>query len=200
MISTSFIEGILLGLGAAVPLGAINILVMNTALRRYSAAVAIGVGAITSDITYLIVILFGFLHFVDNPNLTKAITIVGALFMVYLAWMVWKNRNEPIHAISTKKMSLWKYYIKGYILTLINPYSIVFWFSVSAYISSKELSVLATVAGLLLSTSSWVIFMPLVIHKTKHLISQQMATLFSIFSTIILIFFAIGMLWELLTF
>jgi len=63
MILTSFIEGILLGLGAAVPLGAINILVMNTALHRYSAAVAIGVGAITSDITYLIVILFGFLHF-----------------------------------------------------------------------------------------------------------------------------------------
>lgn len=200
MILTSFVEGVLLGLGAAVPLGAINILVMNTALRRYSAAVAIGVGAITSDITYLIVILFGFLHFVDNPNLTKAMTIVGALFMTYLAWMVWKNRNEPIHAISTKKMSLWKYYIKGYILTLINPYSIVFWFSVSAYISSKELNVLATVGGLLLSTSSWVIFMPLVIHKTKHLISQRMATLFSIFSTIILMFFAMGMFWKLLTF
>ena len=198
MILTSFVEGVLLGLGAAVPLGAINILVMNTALRRYSAAVAIGVGAITSDITYLIVILFGFLHFVDNPNLTKAMTIVGALFMTYLAWMVWKNRNEPIHAISTKKMSLWKYYIKGYILTLINPYSIVFWFSVSAYISSKELNVLATVGGLLLSTSSWVIFMPLVIHKTKHLISQRMATLFSIFSTIILMFFAMGMLWRLI--
>jgi len=198
VILTSFVEGVLLGLGAAVPLGAINILVMNTALRRYSAAVAIGVGAITSDITYLIVILFGFLHFVDNPNLTKAMTIVGALFMTYLAWMVWKNRNEPIHAISTKKMSLWKYYIKGYILTLINPYSIVFWFSVSAYISSKELNVLATVGGLLLSTSSWVIFMPLVIHKTKHLISQRMATLFSIFSTIILMFFAMGMLWRLI--
>ncbi len=197
MILTSFVEGVLLGLGAAVPLGAINVLVMNTALRRYSAAVAIGVGAITSDITYLIVILFGFLHFVDNPNLTKVMTVVGALFMVYLAWMVWKNRNEPIHAISTKKMSLWKYYIKGYILTLINPYSIVFWFSVSAYISSKELNVLATVGGLLLSTSSWVIFMPLVIHKTKHLISQRMATLFSIFSTIILMFFAIGMFWKL---
>ena len=198
MILTSFVEGVLLGLGAAVPLGAINILVMNTALRRYSAAVAIGVGAITSDITYLIVILFGFLHFVDNPNLTKAMTIVGALFMTYLAWMVWKNRNEPIHTVSTKKMSLWKYYIKGYILTLINPYSIVFWFSVSAYISSKELNVLATVGGLLLSTSSWVIFMPLVIHKTKHLISQRMATLFSIFSTIILMFFAMGMLWRLI--
>jgi L-lysine exporter family protein LysE/ArgO len=198
MILTSFIEGILLGLGAAVPLGAINILVMNTALRRYSAAVAIGVGAITSDITYLIVILFGFLHFVDNPNLTNAMTIVGALFMMYLALMVFKNRNEPIHAISTKKMSLWRYYIKGYMLTLINPYSIVFWFSVSAYISSKELNVLATVAGLLLSTSSWVTFMPLVIHKTKHLISQRMATLFSIFSTIILMFFAMGMFWKLI--
>jgi len=135
---------------------------------------------------------------VDNPNLTNAMTIIGALLMMYLALMVFKNRNEPIHAILTQKMSLWRYYIKGYILTLINPYSIVFWFSVSAYISSKELNILATVAGLLLSTSSWVTFMPLVIHKTKHLISQRMATLFSIFSTIILMFFAMGMFWKLI--
>ncbi len=197
MILTSFIEGFLLGLGAAVPLGAINVLIMNTALHRYSAAVTIGVGAITSDITYLMLILFGFLHFIANPTLINVMTTIGALFMIYLAWTIWRDRNEPIHTISTQKTSLWRYYINGYMLTVINPYSLIFWFSVSAYISSRELSILATIGGLLLSTSLWVTIMPLVIHKTKHLISQRIAKLFSIFSTIVLIFFAMGMFWRL---
>ena len=197
MIVTSFIEGFLLGLGAAVPIGAINVLVMNTALYRYSAAVAIGIGAIASDMTYLILILFGFLHFIQNLVLTKIITIIGAFFMIYLAWTIFKKRNEPIHVVPTQKISLWRFCLKGYFLTLTNPYSLIFWFSVSAYISAKELNAVTTIAGLLLSTSLWVTLMPLAIHKTKHLISQRMATLFSIFSTIILIFFAMGMFWKL---
>jgi L-lysine exporter family protein LysE/ArgO len=197
MILASFTEGFLLGLGAAVPLGAINILVMSTALHRYSAAVSIGVGAIVSDLTYLTLILFGFLHFVEHPVLIDVMTAVGALFMAYLAWTIWKNRNESIHAVSTQRASLWRQFLKGYFLTLTNPYSLIFWFSVSTYITAKELHAAATVAGLLLATSLWVTLMPLMIHKTKHLISQRMATIFSIVSALILLFFTAGMLWSL---
>jgi len=198
MILTSFTEGFLLGLGAAVPLGAINVLVMSTALHRYSAAVSIGAGAIVSDLTYLMLILFGFLHFVDHPVLIDVMTTIGALFMAYLALTIWKNRNEPIHAVSTQRASLWRHFLKGYFLTLTNPYSLIFWFSVSTYIAAKELHTIETVAGLLLATSLWVTLMPLMIHKTKHLISQRMATIFSTVSALILLFFSAGMLWTLI--
>ncbi len=198
MILTSFTEGFLLGLGAAVPLGPINVLIMSSALHRYGAAVAIGAGAITSDMTYLMLILFGFLHLVDHPTLLDIMGTVGTLFMGYLAWTVWKNRNVPIHAVSTQRATLWGHYLKGYLLTLINPYTLIFWFSVSTYITARELHTVATVAGLLLSTSLWVTLMPLVIHKTKHLISQRIARLFSTVSALILLFFAAGMLWSLI--
>ena len=188
----------MLGLGAAVPLGAINLLVMSTALHHYSAAVSIGAGAIVSDLTYLMLILFGFLHFVDHPVLIDVMTTVGALFMAYLAWTIWKNRNEPIHAVSTQRASLWRHFLKGYFLTLTNPYSLIFWFSVSTYIAAKELHAIETVAGLLLATSLWVTLMPLAIHKTKHLISQRMATIFSTVSALILLFFSAGMIWSLI--
>jgi len=198
MILTSFTEGFLLGLGAAVPLGAINLLVMSTALHRYSAAVSIGAGAIVSDLTYLMLILFGFLHFVDHPVLIDVMTIVGALFMAYLAWTIWKNRNEAIHTVSTQRASLWRHFLKGYFLTLTNPYSLIFWFSVSTYITAKELHAIETVSGLLVATSLWVTLMPLMIHKTKHLISQRMATIFSTVSALILLFFSAGMFWSLI--
>ena len=37
----SFLEGLVLGFGAAVPLGPINILIMNEAIKRYKNGVAI---------------------------------------------------------------------------------------------------------------------------------------------------------------
>ena len=198
MILASFTEGFLLGLGAAVPLGPINILVMSTALHRYSAAVSIGAGAIVSDLTYLTLILFGVVHFVDHPVLIDLMTAVGALFMAYLAWTIYKSRHTPIHAVPTQRASISRHFLKGYILTLATPYSLVFWFSVSTYITARELHAVATVAGLLLATSLWVTLMPLAIHKTKHLISQRMATIFSAASALILLFFAVGMLWSLI--
>jgi L-lysine exporter family protein LysE/ArgO len=170
---------------------------MSTALHRYAPAVAIGAGAIVSDLTYLMLILFGFFHLIDHPVLMAVMTAIGALFMAYLAWIIWKNRNEPIHSVSTQRASLWRHFLKGYFLTITNPYTLIFWFSVSTYITARELHTVATVAGLLLATSLWVTLMPLMIHKTKHLISQRTATLFSIVSSLILLFFTVGMLWKL---
>jgi L-lysine exporter family protein LysE/ArgO len=40
----SFSQGFLFGLGAAIPLGPINVLIMSTALRSYPAAVALWLG------------------------------------------------------------------------------------------------------------------------------------------------------------
>jgi L-lysine exporter family protein LysE/ArgO len=167
---------------------------MSTALHRYGAAVAIGAGAIVSDLTYLTLILLGFLHLIDHPVLIDVMTAIGALFMAYLAWTIYRSRNEPIHAVPTQRAPLWRHFLKGYFLTITNPYSLIFWFSVSTYIAAKELHTGATVAGLLLATSLWVTLMPLMIHKTKHLISQRTATRFSIGSSLILLFFTVGML------
>ncbi len=55
----SFWEGIILGFGASVPIGPINVLIMSYALRSYSKAFAIGAGAMSADITYLLFVLFG---------------------------------------------------------------------------------------------------------------------------------------------
>ena len=53
----SFIEGFLLGMGAAIPLGPFNILIMNQAIRYYKSAVSIVFGALSAYILYLSMIL-----------------------------------------------------------------------------------------------------------------------------------------------
>ena len=198
MILQSFLEGFLLGLGAAVPLGPINVLIMSSALRHYGSAVALGAGAMSADITYLVLILFGLFHFMENPTVTFVMGIAGSAFLLYLAWLIFKGRNEPIHLQKLGDVSLLRSWLKGYSLTLLNPYTVIFWLSVSTYIAAKHLDPLATVAGLFSAIVLWITLMPLTIHKTKHLFSQRVVTLFSVVSAAILAFFAIGMLVKIL--
>jgi len=72
---TSFLEGFLLGMGAAIPLGPINILLMNTALRDYKSAVTIGFGALSADTVYLTMLLL------INLIILSILGILGSTFL-----------------------------------------------------------------------------------------------------------------------
>ena len=76
----AFVEGFVLGLGAAVPLGPVNILIMTNALKNYKNAVSIGFGAMSADITYLTLVIFGMFVFMQNKTIQMALTIFGSLF------------------------------------------------------------------------------------------------------------------------
>ena len=103
----SYSEGFLLGLGAAIPLGPINILIMNNALKSYKAGVTLGFGAMSADILYLSLILAGMIGFINNPDFLGVVGIVGSIFLLYLAYGIYKNRAKKLEVqeqkIQTKK-------------------------------------------------------------------------------------------------
>ena len=192
----SFIEGFLLGLGAAVPLGPINILIMNESIKKYKNGVMIGLGAMSSDITYLVFILFGLIVYLNQPIVLDALSVFGGSFLIYLAYNIYKSRNNKLANTTThivKKNSL-KLYLKGYFLTLLNPYTIAFWLSASGYIAGKNLDFFVTLVGMLSAILLWITLMPYFIHKTKHKISQKISSVISIVSSIILFGFGMMML------
>lgn len=194
----SFFEGFLLGLGAAVPLGPINILIMNLALKSYPKAFFLGFGAMSADITYLLLTLFGLTFFMKIWWVNLIFTIFGAVFLFYLAYLIFKNRKNSIQKQDIKGSEILKNYLKGYLLTLLNPYTVIFWLSISAYINARSLDPIYTLFGLFLAISLWITLMPLAIYKNKHLISQKLAEIFSTISALILSFFAFAMVWSLL--
>lgn len=194
----AFLEGFMLGLGAAVPVGPINILIMTNAIKNYKNAVSIGFGAMSADITYLALILLGLFAFVKNETFQTILGVFGSLFLTYIAYLIFKNRNEKIELDPTKikdgHTKIVANYIKGYSLTLLNPYTIGFWISVSAYISTKNLSFGFTLLGLFSGIFLWITLMPYAVHKTKHLLSNNMTKNISIIASGIILFFAIGMI------
>jgi L-lysine exporter family protein LysE/ArgO len=190
----SYTQGFIFGLGAAVPLGPINVLIMSAALRSYPAAVAFGAGAMSADAIYLVLLLFGLLTLLDHPTIMTVLAVLGSGFLLYMSYGIWSHRHDPIHLQTLEKApSVTANYLKGLGLTLLNPYTIVFWLSVSTYIQTAHLQPLWTVLGMFSGILLWITLMPLLIHKTKHLFSQKTVTIISIVSAGILAFFGLGM-------
>jgi L-lysine exporter family protein LysE/ArgO len=199
---TSISEGFLLGLGAAIPLGPINILIMNNALKNYKAGVALGFGAMSADILYLSLILAGLLKFLHNPDFLKGMGIIGSIFLLYLAYGIYKNRAKQTTMQTQKSYNknILKTYTQGFILTLLNPYTIAFWFSIAGYVANKELNTGFTILGLISSITIWVTFMPYLVHRSKHKISLRVSTYLNTLSALILSGFAVSLFTDVVFF
>ena len=194
----SLLSGLALGAGAAMPLGPINILIMTTALRSYKSAVAIGLGAMSADLIYFIITLIGGLKLLQYKTVANILTLFGSFFLLYIAWQIFKSRNSKIDAtpIKAEKSDIVKSYLKGLSLTLLNPYTIGFWLSVSTTISAKNLDIKFTVTGIICAIILWITLMPFIVHKNKHLISNRVGYIFSVISSLIMLFFAISLLLD----
>ena len=192
---TSFLEGFLLGMGAAIPLGPINILIMNNALRDYGNAVATGLGAMSADILYLTMILLGIATFFDHPYIINALGILGSTFLIYLAYLIFKGRNNSLQSDekSTKPKRRISFYFQGFLLTFINPYTVAFWLSIAGYTAHKDLEPLITLLGMMCALFLWITLMPYFVHRSKHRISQTVAYYFNLFSSLLLLGFGLSL-------
>jgi len=188
-----YIEGFLLGLGAAVPIGAINILIMNHALKSYPSAVAIGAGAMSADVFYLLLILLGLTPFLDTAMVSNALGILGTLFLATMAYLIFKGRHNILEKeeVNMTKRTLFKNYLKGFLLTSVNPYTVAFWLSVAGYVANQKLDFTYTTLGLLSAILLWITLMPYFVHRSRHRISQRISYYISVGSTVILGFFAV---------
>jgi len=76
--------GVILGWGAAIPIGPMNLEMARRNLRfGTSYGFALGLGACTADLTYIVLITSGALVLLHHPLTLKIVGVVGAFV---LAW------------------------------------------------------------------------------------------------------------------
>ena len=192
----SLIEGRLLGFGASVPIGPINILIMNRALVSYKNAVFFGIGAMSADLTYLFFILIGLISKLKYNHIALAMMgIIGGIFLIHLAFGIFRRREIDIETVKVNKTAkgAFKSYFSGYSLTLLNPYTVGFWLSVATYVSTKGLNPMLTIAGVIFAITLWITIMPFFVHKTKHLITSKAFKIVNVISSLILLSFGFSM-------
>ena len=193
----SFITGILLGLGVAIPIGPLNILIMNYSLSSFGRGFALGMGAMSADILYFVLLSLGVLVVFDNPWIFKSIAIFGAIFLLYMAWACYKNASKMLAKISNTERgeSLLACYLKGLGLNSINPFIVGFWLSLSSVIASSANWMIAAL-GVLLALFAWVAGLSLVTSLARRIISAKVARIFSYVSAVLMLFFTAFLIYN----
>lgn len=193
----SFITGILLGLGVAIPIGPLNILIMNYSLSSFGRGFALGMGAMSADILYFVLLSLGVLVVFDNPWIFKSIAIFGAIFLLYMAWTCYKNASKMLAKISCAERgeSLLACYLKGLGLNSINPFIVGFWLSLSSVVASSANWMIAAL-GVLLALFAWVLGLSLATSLARRIISAKVARIFSYVSAVLMLFFTAFLIYN----
>lgn len=190
-----FIEGLALGFGAAVPIGPVNVLIMSYALVRFSLGFGVGLGAMAVDMGYLFGISFGVLKFSQNELLTQILAIFGSIFLLYIAYLTFYGARNLATQKSGLNGSFWSCFVKGALMNLVNPYIIGFWLSVSGIVALLPNAIMG-LAGLFVSIASWVIFLSLIVSRSKKFIGAKAQIAFAYISAILMAGFAIILIYN----
>ena len=186
----AFLQGLLLGFSAAVPIGPVNVMIMSAAINSFGSAFAIGLGAMSADVAYLLLLAFGVLGYLQGEIIEKIIGAFGFCYLAYISYVIFKNADKPIRAQAQGvQANFTKNYAKGLFVTLVNPCTVGFWLSVASFAKSFE-NAGAVVAGLVAAIFIWIASMPFAVHKSAKFISQNVAKWINYVCSVILLGFA----------
>ena len=152
-------QSALLGLGIAMPVGPIGVLVIRRSLTEGRAVgFASGLGAASADALYGLVATLG-LSVISSAlaGIQFYTRLIGGAFLLYLAWKI--GRAKPAtRAVNTIPSSLAGAYLSTLALTLSNPATILFFFGVVAGLGVRG-SAWAVVFGFFTGSAAWWLFL-----------------------------------------
>ena len=192
----SLFQGVLLGLGVAVPFGPLNVLILSYALRSIKNAFALGLGAMSADIFYLLLLLFGLLRFLNSHILQQIIALFGFVFLSFMAFSLLKSKAKALQIKqNSANESIVKSYFKGFVLNLLNPFIIAFWASVSLIFSQNE-SKAFMVLGLFVVIFAWVFSLSYFVAKFAHKFNARIVRAINLISALIIEYFALLLVYK----
>ena len=185
-----------MGLGVSVPIGPVNVLIMSYALRSYTKALCLGLGAMSADMLYLALSAFGISQLAKIPIVFACISVFSAAFLLYIALGIYRDAKRSVQLQSVERGSHVAIFGKGFLLNIFNPYVIMFWLSVSVSIGREHFGL--ALAGLVCGILSWITLFALAVYKSRAKISDRSARAFAYISALILMFFALKLIYAVI--
>lgn len=191
----TFILGLLLGLGAAVPMGPVNIEIMRRNLTYgWSAGFTLGLGACAADLCYILVLSLGLLSILHYPLILGSLGMAGSLVLAWFAYGAFRLSTTPSNGHEVPRKSPSRSFIEGLAMTLVNPFTVLFWVSVSAQLASlsgQHHQIGFAAAGVILGTLSWITVYNAMLHMTRRRITPRIRKILNVIAGLVLVGFAV---------
>jgi L-lysine exporter family protein LysE/ArgO len=205
-------KGILLGLGAAVPVGPVNVEIARRTLRGgFVHGWLLGLGACTVDVISALLtgLSFSLTPLLAYRGVRPALGIAGGLFLAWLAigslrsaWREWSTTGTQI---APAPPGSHQHYLTGLLMNLLNPMILAFWFiGVPAFVGgitrNPRHDLPWICLGVAISTVSWVCSFAGAIRLSNLLLGKRrrlFLTLADLGGGLMLLGFAAAALWSI---
>jgi len=159
---TGFLSGFIL----SVPVGPVNLTIINEGARRGLLwALLIGFGASSMEVIYCALAFTGFASFFDGVVLKAAMELVSFIFMLYIGIRFLNERgippSAPVEERIKERINPHSAFAIGFVRVMGNPGVFLFWIVLAANFKSRDWvgasvgDVCSCVAGVGAGTSLW---------------------------------------------
>jgi threonine/homoserine/homoserine lactone efflux protein len=195
-------EGILLGLTLSVMIGPVFFTLVNVTLHSGArTAMIFDAGVVASDIVLMFVTFFGIDAITNSTEIRQFIGYAGSAILFFSGMkMLLSERTlvgRPISDLSRKDM--FKLFYAGAAINTLNPFTIIFWIGVAAFISAKQINEPAPIfvfyAFVVLTVAATDLGKIYFSKKLSTLLDQRVINIFGKVSGLILCIFAVRLFY-----
>ncbi|UUZ86108.1 LysE family translocator [Paenibacillus sp. P26] len=125
------ISYLILGLSLSAPIGPINAAQLDTGIKKgFMHAWFVGIGAMIADILYMLLVYMGLVHFISTPFMRTFLWLFGFFVLVYTGIESLISARHLNKTRSDSGDTLWKTFLSGFLMSLSNPMTILFWLGI----------------------------------------------------------------------
>jgi threonine/homoserine/homoserine lactone efflux protein len=137
------LTGFLSGIVVSVPVGPVNLSIMNEGARRgFRWALLIAAGAVVMEVIYCAIAFTGFAELFDRPMLKAAMEVVSFVFLIWLGMKFLTARRVPtasrVEERIEERLHPHSAFMIGFVRVMANPGTLLMWVVLGANFISRE--------------------------------------------------------------
>ncbi|WP_079509394.1 LysE family transporter [Mesobacillus jeotgali] len=192
-----FLGYIFLGLSLAAPIGPVNAAQMDKGIKSgFIQAWLLGLGALTADIIYMLAVYLGVVRFLETPFMQSFLWLFGFFVLMYtgIETIISAGKIRMDHREGESGL---KSFLSGFMMSISNPLTILFWLGIYGSVLAKTASSYGTGElvlysfGIILGLILWDVVMAAISSSFRMLLTTRLLTFISLISGVSLIGFAL---------
>lgn len=190
---------VLLGVSLAAPIGPVNAAQLDTGIKNgFFHAWIFGIGALTADILYMIMVYLGIGQFIDSPYIKVFLWSFGCFVLTYTGIeSIFTLNKLKLNFSSIQRIRLRQALVSGFLLSLLNPLTILFWLGIYGSVLAQTSATFDTSSLLIFSSAIiigiilWDTFMAFLSSGARKVLSTKFLVIISLISSLSMIAFGI---------
>ncbi|MBM7634766.1 LysE family translocator [Geomicrobium sediminis] len=198
---------LILGVSLAAPVGPVNIEMIKRGISGgFLPSWLVGLGAMTADLIFLVVIFFGLSHFIEQKFVQMMIIIIGGSLLVYLSitTLLAVFRGNVLKQLQTRTTAGSSYWT-GFAIAIFNPLNFVFWFGIfgstlTMLMNDTTLAQAILYSALIITgVIFWNLNIAFTVHFSRNLINEHVMRIVMFGCALVLFYFSLDLFTQLLS-